>query len=58
MARPSGLEIVFDMLGFADEIGYVLIGRFREPRDHAHVLLELLDKLLVFLVPPSRAQSC
>ena len=32
-----------------------LLGRLGEPRQHAHVLFERLDKLLVFLVSPTAA---
>jgi hypothetical protein len=45
------------MFCLADEIRDVLVRRFRKPGDHFHVLLELFDELLMFLIAPSGTQG-
>jgi hypothetical protein len=51
------LQVFLDTLGFAQQDGDVLVGRFEEVVDDVHRLLELLGELLVLLVAPGVAQA-
>jgi hypothetical protein len=51
------LEIFFDAFGFAHQVGDVLVGRFGEASQHLHLLLEIFQKLFMFLIAPRAAQT-
>ena len=53
IAHDDGLplvQVLFDLLGFPHQEGDMLLGRFGEPRQLLHGLVEFLDKLIVLLI--------